>query len=250
MITALIVDDEENNRTVLEILIKKHCPMISLIGKAASADEAVEMINRLQPKLLLLDVKMKSKTGFDLLRMFDKIDFEVVFVTAHDNFAVTAFEFNAVGYVLKPVDVDKLKIAVDKAIERIKSKRDVDVVMHFINTLSEKNELVNKFSVHHNGKVVFISVSEISFIQTSGNNTILNMIDNAHYYSSKDLARFEEVLRVRDNFLRINKSVIINIDHLKSYSKGETCYLEMKSGQSFEVSRRRKTDIIKKLKPY
>ncbi len=248
MIPALIVDDEESNRTVIQILIKMHCPNINLIGEAASAEEAFEMINMLRPKLVLLDIKMKSKTGFDLLRLFDKINFEVIFITAHDNFAVTAFEFNAVGYVLKPVDVDKLKIAIDKAVERIRSKKDSDVVMHFINTLSDKNELVNKFSVHHNGKVVFISVSEISFIETAGDNTVLNMIDNVHYYSSKDLARFEEVLRVRDNFIRINKSVVINIDHLKSYSKGEICYIEMKSGQSFEVSRRRKTDIIKKLK--
>jgi two-component system LytT family response regulator len=248
MISALIIDDEESNRNVLHMLVKKHCPELHIIDEAGSVDEAYEKIGFLKPRLIFLDIKMPQKNGFDLLRMFAKIDFDVIFVTAYDNYAIQAFEFNAMGYILKPINAFKLVQSVDRAIQRIHSDENKDLVLHFVNTISDKNGLMNKFSVHHNGKVVFIQVSEISFIESRENSTMLNLYDNTHYYSSKDLVRFEHVLQEIGDFIRINKNIIINTGFIKSYSKGEVCVIDLKSGQSFEVSRRRKSEILKRLK--
>lgn len=248
MIKAVIIDDEENNRDVLKTLVHKHCPDITIAGEAGGSDEGFLLINAQQPDLVFMDIKMPQKSGFDLLRKFQVIDFEVIFVTAFDRYAIKAFEFNAVGYILKPIDVSKLLKAVDKAKERIASESQNNLILHFVKTLSDKDQLVSRFSVHHHGKVVFIEVSDVSFIEAKEHNTVLTLADNSHFYSSKDLSKYESVLETAGNFIRINKSVIININYMKSYSKGEPCIIELKTGQVFEVSRRRKTEILKTLK--
>jgi two-component system LytT family response regulator len=247
MISTLIVDDEGHNRDNLRTLLKLHCPELKITGEAASSDEAFQEIKNHAPQLVFLDIKMPGKSGFELLKMFQEIRFEVVFVTAFDRYAIKAFEFGAVGYILKPIDVSKLKKTVEKAIEKIKLNTHNNVVLHFVKTLSDANGLLNKFPVHHNDKVVFIEVADISFIEAKEDSTVLTLFDNSHYYSSKDLGKYETVLEGAGNFIRINKSVILNTDYIKSYSKGEPCCIELKTGQSFEVSRRRKAEILKKL---
>ncbi len=121
-------------------------------------------------------------------------------------------------------------------------------MLHFIKTLADKDDLINKFSVHHNGKVIFVNVNEIAFIEAKTDFCELNLANGSHYTSSKDLKSFEDVLNRAGNFIRINKSVILNTDYLKGYTKGEVCIIELRSGQTFEVSRRKKTEIISKLK--
>lgn len=248
MIPSLIIDDETHNRTFLRTLLTEHCPCIHIIDEAANAEEGFAKIKRLQPQLVFLDIKMREKSGFSLLKMFNEINFEVIFVSAYNKYAIRAFEFNAVGYILKPIDIDKLIKVVAKAAERIKTNTNNDLALHFIQTISEENDLVNKFSVHHNGKVIFIHVSEISFIEARLENSMLTLSNGSHYHSSKNLAQFEAVLSETANFIRINKSVIINTNDIRSYSKGELCIIDMNSGHSFEVSRRRKSEILKKLK--
>lgn len=248
MITAIIVDDEENNRVVLSTILNKHCPQIKVIGEAESADAAFLEITRLKPALVFLDIRMPQKSGFDLLKMFQEIPFEVIMVTAFDNYAMSAFEFNAIDYILKPINYQRLVMAVEKVSKRIEANNSDNLVLHFVKTLSDENELINKFSVHHNGKVVFVNISDISFIEVKDNNTILNLFDNRHYYTSKDLAKYESLLGENNNFIRINKSTMLNINAIKNYSKGEPCIIEVKTGQCFDVSRRRKSEILKRLK--
>src|SRR4051812_13047010 len=187
MITALLVDDEEHNRTVLRRLLTANFPQLVIINEAGNAQDAFLKINSQKPGLVFLDIKMPGKTGFDLLKRFTYIDFEVIFVTAFNRYAIRAFEFNAVGYILKPIDQLKLIRTVQKAIERVHSNLQHNITLHFVKTLSETNELVNKFSVHHNGKVIFINVADIVFIESHEDHTTLTLHDNTHYYSSKDL---------------------------------------------------------------
>ncbi|PBQ30853.1 hypothetical protein CNR22_03375 [Sphingobacteriaceae bacterium] len=248
MISALLVDDEEHNRISLRTLLEKHCDTVKIVSEANSAAEAYEKILHFKPRLIFLDIKMPKKSGLDLLKMFTVINFEVIFVTAYNRYAVQAFEFNALGYMLKPVDSDKLILAVKKATEKIKLNTQNDVVLHFVKTLSDQEDLVNKFSVHHNGHVIFISIADISIIETKNDITTLFLKDNSHYFSSKDLVKFEKALETSPNFVRINKNVIVNTHFIKSYTKDAICILHMIGRQSFEVSRRKKTDILKNLK--
>lgn len=248
MIPVLIVDDEEHNRNILRTLLTKHSPELTIVDESFSAEDAFQKIKKLSPRIVFLDVKMPGKSGFDLLRMFSEINFEVIFVTAFDKYAIRAFEFNALGYILKPIDLSKLIKVIEKVSEKIRRQPDNEMVLHFVKTLSDTNELINKFSVHHNGKVIFLNVSNIVFIEAKEDHTTLTLFDNTHYYSSKDLAKYDSVLEGTGNFIRINKSVILNTHFIKSYSKGESCLIELKTDHTFEVSRRRKSEILKKLK--
>lgn len=249
MIKAIIVDDEAANRNVLRTLLSKHCTHIKVLEEADNAEAAFEQINKHKPDLVFLDVRMPVRNGFDLLRMFDKINFEIIFVSAFNEYAISAFEFNALDYILKPIDYIKLVKAVAKATDKL-SKRDQqnEQILHFIKTLDEKNELVSKFSVHHNDKVIFINIAEIVYIKSKSDFCVLCTKDGEKYTSSKDLKQYDDVLQQAGNFIRINKSVIISSDFIKSYTKSEPCIIELKSGETFEVSRRKKTEINLQLK--
>lgn len=247
MIPTLLVDDEEHNRNVLRMLLEQHCPGLKIVDEAVNVKDAFAKINQYRPALVFLDIKMPGKNGFDLLKMFPRINFEVIFVTAFNRYAVKAFEFNALGYILKPIDRDKLITAVERVSLRINTKVNDNLVLHFVSTLSDTHNIVDKFSVHHNGNVVLINISDISCVEAEEDNTRITLDNGMRYYSSKRLAQFEAMLGDTDHFIRINKSVIINTNHIKEYTKGELCVINMKNRQSFEVSRRRKADILKRL---
>lgn len=247
-VTALIIDDEEHNRSVLKTLLNKYCPSVDVLGDASNVDEAYGLIVSKKPQLIFLDIKMPKKNGFDLLKMFDAINFEVIFVSAFDEYAITAFEFNALGYILKPIDFSKLIKVVERAIDKIKVNEKNLNVFHFVKTLEDKNDLINKITVHHGGKVVFLNINDIVAIEANGENSELMMVDRSRYSSSKDLIMFEKMFLQSQRFIRIDKSTLININHIISYSKGENCVIEMKNEITYDVSRRKKNEVLEKLK--
>lgn len=248
IVTALIVDDEEHNRNVLNTLLTKHCPLVQVIGEARNVDEAFALIHTKKPQLIFLDVKMPNKSGFDLLKMFETIDFEVIFVSAFNEFAVTAFEFNAIGYILKPIDYNKLIIAVNKATLKASLSQKNDGVVLFIKSLEPQTDNIAKLAVHHREKVVLVNIENVISIQSNEGICQLKLIDNKQYHSAKDLKLFEGILKEIGNFVRISKNIILNLDFLKFYEKGEPCVLHMKNGDEFEVSRRKKAEVLGKIK--
>ncbi|MES2568251.1 MAG: response regulator [Bacteroidota bacterium] len=248
MINAIIIDDEAHNRNVLKTLLNKYCPMINVVEECGNAIDAFNRINELQPQLVFLDIKMPSKSGFDLLKMFTRIDFEVIFVSAFNEYAITAFEFNALGYILKPIDYSKLIITVDKAIFKIASNEKSNSVFHFIRTLDEQSDVINKIPVHHNDKVILLNINYILSVESKGGTCEIKLEDGKCYFSSRELKLFEEILGKAGNFIRINKSVIVNVDHIASYSKGDVFSLEMENSTVYEVSRRKKSEVLNKMK--
>ncbi len=248
MIPAIIIDDERHNRNVLKTLVHKYCSSVKIIDESDTCEEAFDKITSLKPQLVFLDIKLPGKSGFDLLRMFQKINFEVIFVSAYDEYAINAFEFNALDYILKPIDYLKLTRAVEKAVAKINHIPGNDNMLYFIKTLDEKNDLINKLSLHHNDKVVLVNVPEISFIEAKKDFCEINLLSGQKYMSSKDLKLFSNVLEQTNQFVRINKSVLINILSIKSYSKGEPCIVELKTNNSFEISRRKKSEVLSRLK--
>jgi len=248
LVTAIIIDDEAHNISVLKTLLNKHCPLINIVAEAASADEGFQKINSFHPQLIFLDIRMPGKSGFDLLKLFNTIEFEVIFVSAFNEYAITAFEFNALGYILKPIDFSKLISSVNKAIEKINVEEKNDSVLHFIKTLEDKNDLINKVSIHQNEKVALINISEIISVEAKSELCELKLVDGMSHYSSKDLKLFEDMLEKIGNFIRVNRGAVININHIKGYSKGDTCTLQMINNSEFEVSRRKKTDVLRRVK--
>lgn len=250
MITAIIVDDEKHNVVMLQSLLTENCPEIKIVDVANNADSAFEKINLLKPQLVFLDIKMPKKSGFDLLRMFPEINFEVIFVSAFNEYAITAFEFNALGYILKPIDYAALQKTVKNASSIIYARSNLknNNISHFLKTLEDKGDKINKISVHHNDKVVFLNVNEFVYIESKTEFCELHLTDQSCYASSKELKKFENLLSEIGSFVRINKSIIVNTDYIKSYTKGEICKIIVHTGEVFEVSRRKKTDIIALLK--
>jgi two-component system LytT family response regulator len=247
-IRSIIIDDEAANRHVLESLIDRNCPGITVVGTASSAQEGHRLILQKQPDLVFLDVKMPVKTGFDLLRMFEEIPFHVVFVTAFDEFAIQAFEFNAVDYLLKPIDPDKLIRSAEKAARSIRLNDRADVV-HFIRSMDEKNQLLKRISLHKKDKVVMVDIDQICFIQASGNYCEVTTRDNQRLVSAKTLAEYESLLEPYPGFLRVSKSTLINIRYVLEYTKGSLCFVTvLNSPHEIEVSRRKKGENLQYLK--
>lgn len=247
-ITALLIDDETHNRNVLRRLLSKHCPDVEIIGEAHSADTAYEAITSKKPALIFLDIKMPGKSGFDLLRMVDSIDFEVIFVSAFDEYAITAFEFNALAYILKPIDFTKLISAVSKAVTRIRQDKADRDIFHFIQTVEEKNNLVTKINIHHGNHVILVSISDVVSIESIKDSVEIRTISGERFFSTKGIKLFERLLDLQKTFVRINRSVIINTGHIVGYSKGEVCILAMPGDHCFEVSRRKKAEVLARLK--
>lgn len=247
-IKCILIDDETASLEMLENLLGRHCPGLEVIGKATSVDEGYTLIRELSPQLVFLDIRMPDKSGFDLLRMFDKINFHVIFVSGFDQYAIHAFEFSAVDYILKPIDYQKLIAAVNKAEDRILNYTNQNII-HFIYSLDEKTQLIKNISVHHNDKVHIIDLNEICYIQAlRGYSEIVTQNGNK-FISPKCLSDYEELLRPYPNFLRANKSIIININFIKEYTKGVSCFITILNYPlGIEIPRRKKTDIIKYLK--
>lgn len=245
---AIIIDDEHGNRLLVEAMLKKHCPEVTVLCDASSADDAYQKINLLQPNLIFLDVKMPNKSGFDLLRMFDNIGFYVIFITGFEEYAINAFEFCAVDYLLKPIDHTKLIKAVEKVKQKIKEEKNSNL-LHFVHSLEEKTNLLKRITLHSNDKVNIIELKDISFIVANRGYCEIITISNQRYVSAKTLTDYEDLLAPIENFVRVHKSYLINIDHVLSYTKGNECLIEMRGGNDqIEVSRRKKTEIILLLK--
>jgi two-component system, LytTR family, response regulator len=248
MIRSIIIDDESANRMVLDSFLKKYCPAIEVVAMADSAQQGYQLIAEHTPDLIFLDVKMPVKSGFDLLRMFEEIPFQTIFVTAFDQYAIQAFEFNAIDYLLKPIDPAKLIKSIEKVEASVRLKNNANLI-HFIRSVDEKNELFKSITLHSKDKVQVVNIEQISHIKAMRNYCEVYTSENECIISAKTLLDYEQLLQKQTKFLRINKSVIINIDYIQEYTKGANCFIFMKnSTEEIEVSRRKKGEILNYLK--
>lgn len=246
-IPAIIVDDEKNSRIVLEELLKKYCPEVSIVDCASNIDDAYKIIREKEPQLIFLDIQMPNGNGFDLLNRFQKIPFQVIFITSHSQFAINAIKFNALDYILKPVDIEDLKTSVRKATEAITHQRNRHLqIINLINDFSQKQE--KKLMVHDKENVQLINISSVVYIKGEGNYSKITTTENQSFVCSKTLKDFEDYFNNHANFIRIHKSIIINTNHIKQYSKTEPCIINMVNGKDIEVSRRKRQEILDKLK--
>jgi two-component system LytT family response regulator len=246
---TIIIDDERPNRKALQTHLQRHCAaQLEVVGEAADADEAFALIAQLKPDLIFLDIKMPGKSGFDLLRMYPEINFDIIFVSAFDEYAIQAFEFNTVDYILKPVDYLKLISAVNKAVKRHGENKRRDHLIHFVSSIDEHTQLVKKILIHHNDKVHIVHLNAIRYIRAYSNYCEI-ITDTYKLTSAKSLGDYEQLLEPFSHFLRISKSMIINANQVEKYTKGQSCFITLKGiEEEFEVSRRKKAAIIQALR--
>lgn len=247
-IKSIIIDDEADSRSVLKKLLKSFCPNVKIAGEAHNVDSAYELIVIHKPQVIFLDIQMPGGSGFSLLKKFREIPFEVIFVTSYDKYAIDAIKMSALDYLLKPVEVEDLIAAVNKAnlaIEKKHSKQQqiINVVAHI-----DDKEIDKKIAIHHNDQVVLLPLGEITHFEGERNYTLIHTRKEKKYNSSKSLVEFEEMLLSYPSFLRISKSCIVNLNHVSGYSKGDPCMLTVAGENSFEISRRKKQEVLERIK--
>lgn len=247
-IATIIVDDEKNSREVLIKLLQKKHPEIKIIGEASNVEAAYELCINLKPQLIFLDIQMPRANGFNLLKKFNEVPFEVIFVTSFDHYAITAIKFNALDYLLKPVELNDLQYAVDKAIKNISGKINQRVQM--INLLQNMDSDVvdKKFAIHSGEKVKMLREQDILYIEGDGRYCHITMNTKETFTTPKNLKEFEDYFDNNSSFFRISKSFIINTNYIKEYLKGEPFIIVMLDDKTFEVARRKKSEVLEKLK--
>ena len=245
---ALIVDDELDGREVLAHLLKPFADKVEIVGMARDAEEACALIDSLLPDLVFLDIQMAGKNGFSVLENFAKLDFEVIFVTSFEQYSLTAIKFNALDYLLKPVDVQELAMAVNKAVTRISTKLAYELRINSLLESLNRRKSPKRMAVHVRDSVHMVDLSEVMYILAEGNYCRMVMESGDSFLVSRMLREFEEYLGEFSVFMRINKSTLANPDFMVKYSKGEPCIVTMRDIRTFEVSRRKKQEILDLLK--
>lgn len=254
-LTALIVDDEELARENLRMLLEDHCPEIEVIGMAGNVGTARQMIRELKPRVVFLDIRMPSGSeGFELLEEVKEEKFFVVFVTAFKDYAIRAFNANAIHYVLKPVDIEDLRVAVGKLVEAAKTfeayPENFNQYVDTLRNLSENiihNKSSGKITISHAKGIKLIDDTSIRYIEADGNCSMLHFTDGSRYLDTRTLGIYEDILSPA-RFFRIHKSYIINLDELTEYLSEDGYYAVLKGKIKLPVARNRVPEFTQKIK--
>jgi two-component system LytT family response regulator len=244
----LIVDDELQSRALIRKLLQDN-GQTDHIFESGNVHHALETINTHHPALLFLDVQMKGETGFDLLNKFKDIDFEIIFTTAYSEYAIKAFRYNAMDYLMKPLDPGEFAAAFNKASARIRKQGSYinQQFQFFQQYLEENNKLPTKLSIAATEGIHFVNISDILYCHAVNNYTEFYLTNNQKIISSHTLGYYDDLL-TRNQFFRIHRSYLINLIHIKIYKRGDGGIVIMNDGREIEVSRNNKEAFLKVLR--
>jgi two-component system LytT family response regulator len=247
MITATIVDDEFYSSEILVGLLERYCPEVKVLDICYSASGALQSISETKPDILFLDIEMPFMNGFELLEKLPPIDFELIFTTSYDNYAIKAIRFSALDYLLKPVDPEELQIAVKKAITQLKHplQQQIEVLLQKLN---HPSAAITKIAIPTIEGLQMILIDSIVSCESDRNYTILFLKDGQKLISSRTLKEIEEILE-EHSFIRVHHSYLVNLNEVEKYVRGEGGYLIMSNKTNIDVSRSRKDVLLKKLQP-
>lgn len=249
MITAVHIEDEPRNVKLLETFIKKHCEdLVTLTGSAGSKNDALELIKTKKPQLVYLDIELNQGNAFELLEELNKqnaFDFQVIFITAFNEYAVKAFRYNAVDYLLKPISIEELKEATERAVNKISQMAGNSNIWEALNQL-KVNLSMPKIGLPVFDGIDFINLDEIIRIEAKGSYSVVYLTGERKITSTKNLKDIEAILP-DNSFLRIHHSWVINIRYLKKYYRGKNSYMEMEDGSTVSVSMRKKGKFLDSL---
>lgn len=243
MIKAIIVDDESKNISTLNKFLSDYCPQVKVISTANNISKAKELIEDQHPQLLFLDIEMPLGSGFDLLQSLECINFEVIFITAFNHYAINAFRFAAIDYLLKPVNISQLQEAVNRAEQRILEKNSFLNYELLLENLSTSNANEQQIILHDNNGHHIFKLKEILYCIAEGSYTAIHLSQGKVFISSKNLKEYESMLPEND-FCRIHHGHIINIQHVQQVLRGRGGSVIMSDGKELEVSVRKKEAFL------
>jgi two-component system LytT family response regulator len=236
---TIIVEDEQTSREILKNYLTKYCPTVDVLGEASNIDEAMVLIRNNDLDLIFLDVEMPYGSGFDLLDKFDKTDFEVVFVTAYNQYAIEALNNHASYYLLKPISIDELIKAVDY-VTQIKIKENELQHAVLVPKISATN---NKITIPTQDGFEVLEMKDIIYCKADDNYTEIFLENNQKKLVSKTLKYFEDILK-ESGFARIHKSFLVNVSYIASYKKGKGGTISLSNGKELSVSASKKAEFL------
>ena len=240
---VIITDDEILVAQNLEMLLKRYCPDIIVEGIAHSAKDAEALIRDKRPDIVFLDVEMPNGNGFDLLKRFDQINFGVIFVTAFDHYAIKAIKYSAIDYLLKPIDINELVAAVEKADQQIKNKCVNQGLNLLLNNLAQPSARLQKLTLPTMDGMIFVNIDEILYCKSDGNYTSFYLANGQTPMATRQIGTYEDLLP-EPLFCRIHRQYIVNVNKVSKYIKGRGGYVVMSDGKVIDVSVRKKEDFL------
>lgn len=244
MLTAVIIDDEPDNVKLLTLQLQKYCPNVLVLATCTDSLTGLEAIKTHAPDLLFLDIEMPEMNGFQLLEKLNHVSFQVIFVTAYDQFAVKAFKFSALDYLLKPIDAHELKAAVTKAVMNPRiDKQQLQFLQKEMNPVGRS--LPQKIALPYQNGVVFTNLENILYCEARDNYTMFYLTDGKQHLAAKTLRSVQELLEDR-NFLRVHRQYLVNLDHIHKYVKGDNAYLVLQNQTNIPVARNQKDRLAER----
>lgn len=242
MIRCVLIDDESNSLEVMEWLLKKYCPQVHIEAMCQAATEGIEAINKYKPDLVFLDIEMPHMNGFDMLEQFDKLSFDVVFCTAYDQFAIKAFKYSALNYLLKPIDPEDLRETIRRVEEKkaIPAKEQIDLLLQHLRQTT--TPAVQRVALTTNDGMLFVSTADILYCEAESNYTTV-VLKSKKILVSKTLKEIDEALSGPD-FYRIHHSFLINLNHVQKFVRGDGGYIMMNDGKSVSISRSKRQEFM------
>ncbi|MBX2984559.1 MAG: response regulator transcription factor [Bacteroidia bacterium] len=244
MLKTIIIDDEQNVREVLSKLLADYCPDVKVEAFATNIEEGTKLIKELQPDLVFLDVEFPEKSGFELIDELKHEEFDVIFISGHEEYALKAFKTEAVDYLLKPFNVEELEVAVNKVLEKRRKESSVRYADVFLQKWNGSQD--RQVALTSSDGLLFVKVKDIIYCKGDGAYTYFYMKDSDRITVSKNLKEFEELLRDM-GFYRVHKSYLINLNQMKKYVRGDGGHVIMSNGDSVDVSKRKKEGFLSNL---
>jgi len=247
MIRTLIIDDEIRAKETIQAMLEIYCKEdVKVVGSAKNVRTGIEAIKEHKPDLVLLDIKMPDGSGFDLLARYGKIDFKVIFITAFEEYAIQAFKFSAIDYLLKPIEPDELMKAIDKVNDllQVNHPNNMDVQFKtFLSNMKNQNGEDKKLVLKTTENIHVIPIYEVVSLSSDRNYTRFNFLERPPIIVSKTLKEFENILS-EYGFMRVHRSHVINLKYIERFEKADGGYAVMRGGIKIEVSHRKKDDLL------
>jgi two-component system LytT family response regulator len=246
MIRTVLIDDETDSIRVLQKLLETYCPQVEVVGTADGVETGLEVIQATRPDLLFLDIEMTQGNAFDLLNRLQPMTFQIIFVTAFDNYAIRAFKYSAVDYLLKPVDIDELVGAVRRVTERSQQRNIVDQMQVFLENMGTYSLAQQKMAVPTVDGLIFINLREVVRLEAKSSYTQIKLENGEVVMATRTIKDYEDILP-ETLFCRIHNSHIINLQKIEKYHKGRGGYVVLEDGSEIEVASRRRQEFLRRL---
>ncbi len=242
--TAIIIDDIELARISLRADIEDHCPHIDIIGEADGVVSGAKLLRLANPDIVFLDIEMKDGNGFDLLDILHEINANIIFVTGSSEYAIRAFQYSAIDYLMKPVEGGLLQKAVDKALDHLHTSNEQIEILK--TSYKSMDKPIEKLALHTTEQILVTEVKDIVRLESMGNYTQFFFVDKSKILITKTLKTYDAML-ADAGFLRVHQSHLVNLSHVKAYVKTEGGYLSMKDDSIVPVSVRKKSYVMELL---